>query len=94
MIVTLTEYRELPTDVGSNDLPLGGAPLARQVRTADGDFAALSDEARYFRIATDTKIHVKHGAGPPTNIDPLMSANTAEYFGAHEGTIISVLTTA
>lgn len=93
MIVTLTEYRQLPEDVGSNELPIGGDPAARQVRTADGNFAALADETRFFRIATDTKIHVKHGVGPPTNIDPLMPANTSEYFAAHEGTIISVLTT-
>lgn len=90
MKVTITEYGQLPNDLDSLNLQLGGLPKASQVLTAAGSAVALADDTRYIRVATDTAIHLKQGVGV-TTADPYMPAGSVEYFGAHELTVISII---
>ena len=91
MKVTITEYRALLEDVNGNDLPLSGAPVAKQKLTAAGNATATADETRFVRVATDTAIHLRHGAGA-TDTDPMLPANSVEYFAVHEAVVLSIIT--
>lgn len=90
MKVTLTQYREMPDDLGNNNLPLGGKPLASAKLTAAGSFAATDTDCRFVRIATDTAIHINFGAAA-ADTDAMMPANTVEYFGCREDVVIAVI---
>ncbi len=93
MKVVLTQYRQLPSDTDSNDLPVAGTKMTAGLkRTTDGDFTALVDECRFIRIATDTAIHVKLNGTGAADTDEMMPANSVEFFGAAEGSIVSILT--
>ncbi len=93
MKVVLTQYRQLPSDTDGNDLPVAGTKItAGELRTTDGSFAALVDECRIIRIATDTAIHVKLTGAGAANTDEMMPANTVEFFGIAEGSVVSILT--
>lgn len=90
MKVTISEYRELPNDFGGNDLPIAGPPVISQKLTAAGNATALADDTRFVRVATDTAIHIKQSTGA-ADTDPMMPANSVEYFGASEGTVLSII---
>jgi hypothetical protein len=90
MKVTISEYQTLFEDVSGNDLPLAGKAVASQKLTAAGNATALADETRFVRIATDAAIHIKQGTGA-ADTDPMMPANTVEYFSAREGIVYSII---
>jgi hypothetical protein len=89
MKVTITAYGEA-AQVQGQTLGLSGRAISSQKLTAAGSASALPDETRYVRIATDTAIHVKMGAGA-ADTDPMMPVGSVEYFGAGEGVEISII---
>lgn len=88
--ITVTEYNSLAKDVNNEIVMCGSGPRASQVLTAFGNAVALADETRFVRVATDTAIHIKQGAGAATS-DPWMPANAVEFFAVHEGTVLSFI---
>ena len=90
MKVTITEYRQLPSDTASNNLLLGSAPSATQVLTVAGSAAATAGDTSYVRVATDTAIHLRQGAGA-TTADPYLPAGSVEYFGCNRTTTFSII---
>lgn len=90
MKVTITEFSQLPHDSTGNVLPIGAfPPNAKQVLTAIGSSAPTSDDTRFIRVATDTAITVI--AGPTASAsDPMMLANSTEYFGVTENVAITI----
>lgn len=90
MKVTITEFSQLPHDSTGNVLPLGTFPAnAKQVLTAAGSTAVTSDDTRFIRVATDTAITII--AGPTaTATDPMIPANSVEYFGITEGVAVTI----
>jgi hypothetical protein len=91
MNVTVSQYRAATKDGNGNLIACASEKITSEQRTTDGSFAALSDECRFIRIATDTKIHMDF-TGAVTAADDLLPANTVELFGAHEGAVVSILT--
>lgn len=95
MKVTITAYRGVMDDGNGNIIGIADAIIeesgGEQVQAAAGNFAALPDETRFIRVATDTAIHIKvRGTGAATT-NPMMPASTVEFFQAHEGQIPSTL---
>ena len=90
MKVTITEYRQMPSDSDSNDLPLGGPPVTSQVLTAAGSALPTENDVRFVRVATDTAIHLRWGSGA-TTADPYFPANSVEYFGCNRATAFSII---
>jgi streptogramin lyase len=56
-----------------------------QMLAVAGAFAALPDETKIVRVATDTAIHFKADGSGAANTDPMLPANSVEYFGVGEG---------
>ncbi len=91
MKVTISEYRAAVVDVNGNVLMMSGAPVASQKLTANGTTSAFSDETRFIRVATDTAIHLAWDGGA-ADTDPMMPANSVEYFGGYEAATLTILT--
>lgn len=88
--VTVSGYRELPSDAGSNDLPIASAtPTYRDSFGTTAETAALPDETKFIRICSDTAIHVKRDGTGATADDDMLPANAPEFFAASEGTVVS-----
>ena len=90
MKVTITEYRQMPSDLDSNDLPLGGTPSVSQVITGAGNAVQCDPDTRYVRVATDSPIHLRWGANA-TTADPYLPAGSVEYFGINKGVTFSLI---
>jgi hypothetical protein len=96
MKTTFTAYRAAVTDKNGATLNMAGFPIQEaggmQLLTAAGTLGtALPDETAFIRVATDTAIHLSvEGAGAATT-DPLLPANTVEYFAADEGMTPSII---
>jgi hypothetical protein len=95
MKVTLTAYRTVVKDANDNVTMIasGGIDEAggQQLLTAAGTATALPDETKYLRVATDTAIHIKLDGAGAANTDPMMPANTVEYFGVGEAATPSII---
>lgn len=91
MKVTITQYSRLAADSGGTRLPLGRDRLGSETRTTAGTFAAFEAGTRFYRIATDTAIHVNTAGGNTTDQDELMPAGTSEYFSAVGGSAIEII---
>ena len=95
MKVTLNCYRKVVQDdqgqtVGVAEQVIGEANGSQKLIAA-GTAAALPDETRFVRIASDTWIHVKVDGTGVTDSDPQVFANTVEYFGVREGATPSIM---
>lgn len=96
MKVTFNAYRSAKKDGNGDVIAVAEAVIGesggKQVMAAVGTLPiALPDETKYIRVATDTAIHIRvEGVGASTS-DPLMFANSVEYFGAHEGVTPSII---
>lgn len=91
MLVTITAYRGA-MKIDGVDAPVAGQMIESVKKTADGTYD-IPDECRLLRIATDTKIHIAFD-GDATDTEPLVFANTVEYFGCHENETFDILTAA
>lgn len=95
MKVTLTAYRNVVKDANDNVLGVAGSAIdeagGQQLLTAAGTATALPDETKYLRVATDTAIHLKLDGAGATTSDPMIPANTVEYFGVGEGVTPSII---
>ena len=95
MKVTITAYRSAVRDANGEVISVSGGAIdeagGHQLLTAAGTAAALPDETKYIRVATDTAIHLRvDGAGAATT-DPMLFASSVEYFGAGEGVTPSII---
>lgn len=95
MKVTITAYRSLTEDAAGETVQIASGVITEtngsQKLTAAGTAAALPDETKYIRVATDTAIHVKVAGAGAADTDPMMFANTVEYFGVSEGATPSII---
>lgn len=76
------------------DVPMGRSKTGGETRTSDGDFAAISTDARLIRVATDTTVYFKRdkAGASATNTDLLIPANTVEFFPVAGGETPTVTT--
>lgn len=95
MKVTITAYRAMLEDANGEAAPVAAGAITEsggsQKLTAAGTAAALPDETKYIRVATDTAIHIKVSGAGAADTDPQMFANTVEYFGVSEGSTPSII---
>jgi hypothetical protein len=96
MKVTITAYRSLLEDASGETAQIASGAITEtngsQKLTGAGTAAALPDETKYIRVATDTAIHIKVSGVGVADTDPMMLANTVEYFGVSEGMTPSIIT--
>ncbi|MDT9598529.1 hypothetical protein [Sphingosinicella rhizophila] len=90
MLVTITEYDSLATDVHGNLLPIGGRRLASQGLTEAGNGIAYNGDTRFVRIATDTSVQFRPSAAGADTDDDLVLANTVEFFKVEPGATPSI----
>ena len=92
MKVTITSFERLAYDANGNVLPIGDGLLQGQKLTGAGNATALTTGTNFIRVATDTAIHIKpHGTGA-ADTDPMMPANSVEFFNAKSGMTPSIIT--
>lgn len=89
MKVSLTQYRRCAYDANGNPLPVGGDKITSQVITAAGAFAALADDCRFVRLATDTAIQVETTGGAAGANSELFPANSVEFFAVTPSSILN-----
>lgn len=88
--VTVSAYAALPVDINGHCVPIAGiTPLYKGTFGTTAETPALPDSTRFVRIATDTAICVKRDGAGADGTSDLMPANTAEFFGAFEGVVVS-----
>lgn len=92
MIVTISQYRDLPL-VDGRPVQIGSIPIGKNVYTAAGSSAAFNAQARVIRVATDTAIHLNHSCDgqAATTSDDFMPAGSVEYFIVRGGADVAFI---
>lgn len=94
MIVSISQFAKMATGIHGNRAPFVKDRLACQVRATNGSFAALDQNCRFVRVATDTAMFMNITGGPTSGNDEFFPANTVEYIAVDGGETLTIGTPA
>lgn len=87
--ITITQFQRLGVDANGDAIPIADGFVAGQTMTDAGTSNAMTDGARFVRIATDTSYYCNvYGTGTQV----LLPAGSIDFFPVRDGQTIAFTT--